>query len=275
MIFKQVCQGENMRILVVSDTHCGHRSGLTHPEFQPRISSREPQIEQKLKEYRKRVWDWFAQEIDLLRPIDQCIFNGDLIDGQGPKNNGIELLTSDRKKQIRMANEIIGFIGAKDHHIIVGTPYHTGESEDMEGFLAQSGKEAKIEGRFDFKGLQVSTVHHITSCSPSTMKKAEIMSELRKAQSDMYRTKPEAPLNLIIRSHIHRCRFWGHPAMNIQVWTMPGLQFPFAIGYARKMHDTEPIDFGFLELNVTDSKHWHVVPHIAPIVFEEDAYKVS
>ena len=138
---------KDYRMVLISDLHCGHISGLTPPEFQGKFVSDDVSKHNKLVDIQKATWSFFNKEIADLhkeKSIDICVSNGDAIDGDGWRSGGTELITTDRNKQVKMAKTIIDGIGAKTNIIVAGTGYHTGNEEDFEQTLAQM-----VNGKFE------------------------------------------------------------------------------------------------------------------------------
>ena len=125
------------RVLIIADLHCGHRFGLTHPDFDARPDCDPGQKAYKRYRLRRHFWTWFITAIEALRPIDVLIVNGDLIDGKGGKSGGIEMLTTDRTEQTDMAAVTIDLINAPRVYITFGTPYHSGVNETWESEVAR------------------------------------------------------------------------------------------------------------------------------------------
>ncbi len=110
------------RLLVLSDMHCGHLVGLTHPGDNPRYDD-----ERKIvSEYRDFLWEWFEKEVKALGKIDVVVHNGDALDGKGKKSGGTEQIEMDRNSQAEMAANILGRIRTKETRLTYGclTPGH-------------------------------------------------------------------------------------------------------------------------------------------------------
>lgn len=106
------------RILHITDTHCGHISGMSPPEYTFGPGA----------EFRAEMWGLTTALIDQLRPLDAIIFNGDLVDGMGCKHPA-EHWSDEPNSQVLCAIEMCrAFIGADtDAHIafVAGTDSHT------------------------------------------------------------------------------------------------------------------------------------------------------
>ena len=133
------------RVVIISDEHCGARTGLTPPGWQYQDSSSDPEYK-KFAKIQSEMWTWYAGKIAELQPIDLLIVNGDNIDGKGEKSGGTELLEADRNKQCQIAIECISEAQAKRVGMTYGTPYHSGVNEDWENVIAKA-VNAKIGGQ--------------------------------------------------------------------------------------------------------------------------------
>lgn len=122
------------RILILADLHCGHRAGLTPSEWH--YQSDNPDKAKWVKQ-QKECWDWYVGDMEMLKPIDILFFLGDAIDGDGKKNNGIELIEPDRNEQVKMAVQCLQVPQAPKIVMVRGTGYHTGQSEDYEDLIAR------------------------------------------------------------------------------------------------------------------------------------------
>jgi hypothetical protein len=208
------------RVLVMSDTHCGHVVGLTPPEYQLRDGSKYNRIEQEM-------WGWFSREMVKYKPFDILIFNGDAIDGKGDRSGGTELLTADRKKQVEMARKVIEETMSKEVCMTYGTPYHTGKEEDWEAVLADKiGAKIESHGFYSINGCIFDVKHKIGSSTIphgrfTAIAKDALWNELWSLRGQQERA------NIIIRSHVHYFAIAGDSYKT--AFITPGLQ-----GYGSK-----------------------------------------
>src|SRR5271157_652517 len=103
---------KKIRMLVISDLHCGHLAGLTPPDQWIHGTS--------FYEQQKKTWNFYINTIKELQPIDILICNGDAIDGKGTKSGGTELITSDRNLQSQMAIECLKQVKAPSNILTYG-----------------------------------------------------------------------------------------------------------------------------------------------------------
>ena len=252
---------KSKRVVIASDFHCGHKVGLTHPDFD---YSRNPDKGSKrYREWymRRAMWRFFTGEIEALKPIDVMIVNGDAIDGKGKRSGSTELLTADRTEQVDCAATIINLVGAPVTVMSYGTPYHTGELEDWEdGVLKGVKSKTKKIGGHDWisvNGLVMSYKHHLGISSIPHGRFTALAKE--RLWEEQWARRKEYPLaHVMFRSHVHYFDFAG-----TSDWL--GIITPALQGYGskygtRKMSGT--VDFGFVHFDVTDSEDYIWEPHI-------------
>jgi len=198
---------KDYRMLLMSDLHCGHFSGLTPTEFQGKFISENISKHNKLVEVQKSMWSFFREEVKALqkeKKIDICVCNGDAIDGDGWRSGGTELITTDRNKQVKMAKMAIDLVGANHNVIVAGTGYHTGNEEDFEQTLAES-----VNGKFESHSFleinkQVFDIKH--HCGSSTVphgRHSPIAKEAIWAKLWSEIDMIPKPIKYLVRSHVH------------------------------------------------------------------------
>jgi hypothetical protein len=185
-----------VRTVIMSDLHCGHRVGITPPSWRIRQGSRYfvPQEE---------MWRQYTLTLDMLKPIDKLICNGDAIDGDGGKSGGVELIVTDRLEQAAMAVEVIEYAQAKKHAFIYGTGYHTGLVEDFEDEIAKHFL-APISGQeqYNINGTIIDCKHKIGNSSIPHGKGTAISKE-RLWNVIWAEHEEQEKADIIIRSHVH------------------------------------------------------------------------
>lgn len=232
------------RVLLAGDLHCGHRVGLTPPGWQLRPIEDEPKRMKWLK-IQQECWKWFAKTINRLKPIEIAVWNGDLIDGTGHRSGGTELICTDRNQQIEMALKAIRFVGAQTNIIVAGTPYHSGEQEDMEELIA-----AELHCKFgshewlDINGVCFDVKHFIGASSIphgrlTALSRDSLWNSLWAEAGDT----PKA--DYIVRSHVHYTTGgWDFTAgKRVDFFTLPALQAMGTKYGARKC--SGKVNFGF------------------------------
>lgn len=241
-------RGEKKRMLVLSDTHCGHLWGLTPPVYWT-------QYDEAIYNFQKESWTWFTNTISLLRPFDMIIANGDMIDGRGEKSGSTELIMVDRMKQAEMASEIINMTEATDVLITRGTEYHVGNIEQFEDCIAKNtnAKEISDKLRFKINGSLFDVRHHVGKTSVPWSELTASLKELILANLER-----DEQINLLIRSHIHKYT-QGSLGVNQIALTTPGLQGHSRFG-TRKCIGR--VDFGAIVIDVNKNGSFSIIPLI-------------
>lgn len=132
------------RVALFADLHCGHRAGLTPPQWHQRIDDEEAwpeflsdSIRQKFINTQINTWRWFKEKIRQLGPVRLAILVGDAIDGKGKRSGGQEQITPEFSIQATMAIKALSIVKTRGWCFVFGTPYHTGRSSHGEMKIAQ------------------------------------------------------------------------------------------------------------------------------------------
>ena len=189
---------DSKRIIVISDAHCGHRSGLTPPAYQR-------------EDHQVEIWNWYSATVRRLKgDILFCL--GDMIDGKGRRSGGTELVTSDRLIQCDMAIEVVEEANCKTKMMVYGTPYHTGDEEDYESIIARNVNAVIKSHLFPVcNGIQFDLKHKVGgSTIPHGRATALAKSKLwNKMWVDHDKGQPRA--DILIRGHVHYHEYTGNP----------------------------------------------------------------
>ena len=234
------------RVLIIADTHCGHLAGLTPPEYQYEFLDTSKTKRNDYAKQQKDLWQFYADTVNSLRPIDILIFNGDAIDGKGDRSGGTELISSDRAEQVNMAMQVIEFVEAGSIVMTYGTPYHVGKDEDWEAVLADKvGAKIGSHEWIDVNGLVFDVKHKIGS---STIPHGRYTAIARDALwNDIWARRGEQPAaQVIIRSHVHYHIYIGEFG-RVGIIT-PGMQ-----GYGSKFGSRQcsgTVDVGMIYFDV-------------------------
>jgi hypothetical protein len=257
---------KSWRFLVCSDEHCGHFSGLTHPDYQGKFITDDLSKHNKLSQIQRELWNFFETEIHTLnkeKKIDIFVNNGDFVDGNGWRSAGTELITTDRHFQIQMAKKVVETVDANTNIIVAGTAYHTGEQEDWEEVLAKE-INCKFENHawIDINGKVFDIKHHIGSSSVPQGRSASVAKEALWAKLWAEAKLIPNPINYLIRSHAHY--FSMVDDGDIIAMITPALQ-AFGSKYgARRCSGIPKIGFISFDIdtkgNVTMRKHFASLP---------------
>jgi hypothetical protein len=216
------------RLVVISDLHCGHRAGLTPPDWQWPERSKTAE-RRRFAEVQRRVWEFYATTLASLAPIDCLVVNGDAIDGKGERSGGTELLEADRTEQVAMAACCIREAKARRIYVISGTPYHTGREDDYEADLAREVGAAHYGAHewIDCEGVIFDVRHKVSSSViPHGRNTGPNRAALWNSLWAERGIQPRA--QVIVRSHVHYHVYSGDarrlvittPAL--QAWTKYG-----------------------------------------------------
>ena len=229
------------RIGVFADFHCGHKSGLTPPDFWGGG--------RKIVDKMAERWSWFINSIKVHGPFDAAIHNGDLVDGPGVKSGNETIMSLNQ--QTDAAAEIIRTIGAEENFLLFGTPIHaiTGDGYELERDVAKSvGSPIYGQIWLNVESWILDIRHHPAGNSqvyPATPLQKEWESNVRWAREGV-----QEEADLIMRAHVHKSFQTGKP----DVWqaiAIPALQ-DFGGIYGRRLSNT--VDFGWGTLDVMDKK---------------------
>ena len=239
------------RVVVISDLHCGHETGITPPDWNPPYSTQAPRY--KVYQLRRQLWKFYADALAEIQPIDALIVNGDLTDGKGERSGGTELLTADRIEQSDMATASIGEANAKEVFLSYGTPYHGGNSEDFEKLVAYNlGASIQGHGWLEANGVTFDYKHTISRSSIPHGRYTALARE--KLWGDIQGEHGEYPkADVILRSHVHYFAYCGGYKWLGMI--TPSLQGPTK--YGRQVTGT--IDFGLVWFDITEKGEmsWH------------------
>ncbi len=237
------------KVVVMSDLHCGHVTGLTHPDCKGMEEWHGVQDE---------AWNAFDAILKGIGHIDVAIFNGDLTDGKGGRNSGKELITTDMQTQAMMAVKVIDHINADKVLITRGTPYHVGDDTDWEDMIGRevSADAVKDHLWFSVNGVRFNCKHKIGGTSAPQGKATPILKE--KLWEYLWeRRDPNQATDILIRSHVHNYThvggtgWWGCTTPALQGWTGYG---------ARQCVGT--VDWGLLSFDCWDGGLWNKYEHI-------------
>lgn len=211
-------------LIVVSDTHCGCRVGLLHPDgisldgggyYQP------SDFQLKMWAWWREFWDVWVPEVTRGEPYD-VVHNGDAIDGTHHRST--TQISQNIQDQQRIAEAVLRpevercqATGGTYYHIR-GTEAHVGQSGEYEERLARElGAKPNADGqyaRFDLwkrvgessarvPAPLVHLLHHIGTTSSAAHEASAVNAELTAEYVESARWRREPP-DYIVRSHRHR-----------------------------------------------------------------------
>jgi hypothetical protein len=246
------------RAVVISDPHCGHQVGLTHPDFDARPQNSRSDA-YRLWKLRRACWNFVSDKAAELQPIDLLIVNGDCIDGKGDKSGATELITADRDEQCDMAVAAIEQFNAGAIVMSYGTAYHTGVREDHENKIAKQVKALKIGSHdwVDVNGLIFDYRHHVGSSVIPHGRHTAIARE--RLWAVLWAERGEYPRSdVLIRSHVHYHAYCGGD--DWLAMTTPALQAYGSKFGARRASGV--VDYGFVSFDVVNRESYSWRNHI-------------
>lgn len=232
------------RILFIADMHCGHRAGLTPPEYWYNPADEDPEV-QKFLEVQKILWDFYERHIVALQPIHTVVVVGDSVDGKGQGSGGTELLTTDRLKQAEIAARCIKLADASHVLMVHGTGYHVGTDEDFESVVAEKvGARIKDKLWLDVSGLTFEIRHQV---GRSTIPHGRYTAVAREALwEDLWAIEEERrPADIVVRAH-------QHYYVKIEDVRREAVILPCLCGYSKfgVRRSTGLVNIGFLSIDV-------------------------
>lgn len=244
-------------LIVISDTHCGCRVGLLHPDgitvdggglYVP------SEFQQKMWAWWLEFWNDWVPSVTRGEPFD-LVHNGDAIDGV--HHGSTTQISQNIHDQVRIAEAVLRPVveqckasGGTYYHIR-GTEAHVGKSGEYEERLASTlGAKPNDVGQFARYDLWkrvgdkrssvhaplVHLLHHIGTTSSASHESSAVNAELTAIYVESARWNREPP-DFVVRSHRHRSIKVTLPARNGQaaslvtpawqgktpfVWKVPG-----------------------------------------------------
>jgi len=248
------------RVVVIADMHCGHRSGLTPPQWQLNPDN---EIDAKWSAIQRDQWAWYRQKIKALRPIHLLLVLGDCVDGKSTKADGRDTIRHERDAQVEMAWECIAVADADNIEMVYGTRYHVQDWENLvfDKVAARGEKRIGAHGWPSVNGCIFDIKHMVGSSSTpygqmTPLAKQETWNALWAEAG----RQPRA--NIIIRGHVHYhvqgTRMVG--AQEVRFLTCPALQGVGSEYGAEQC--SRLIDFGFMHFDIATDGSYSWQPHI-------------
>lgn len=228
---------KDKKVVIIADLHAGHRVGIAPPGWSGSGD--------KFEATRNESYSRYGVMIEKQKPIHVLIINGDSIEGKGLYSEGVELITSDRIKQVDIAEEVIK-IAEADHIVMTyGTPNHTGKGEDFEKILADR-LGAKI-GNHEWVEVNktVFDIKHKVGSSAVPYGRATAPQKERLWNLLWTEFKEQPKADVIVRSHVHYFSYSGED--HWLALTTPALQAMGSTFGARQC--IGHVDFGIVHFN--------------------------
>jgi hypothetical protein len=256
-----------MKICLISDLHCGHKVGLTPPDYWVTADSTSKDMK-RIRAHQEEHWNFFEYEVKKRGPYDAIICNGDAIDGPSLRCSGDRLhaVETQAKAAYTCIKQCFTRDVTKAIYLTGGTPYHTFvPGIDVEELLAESlrvltpdvhyTQTMRLEIDLQSIGLKkpfvIAARHHVNGSNhraggAGVAAARTIVDELLKATN--YDT---AVPDCIVRSHIHETCYMQRRLGNgriIHAMITPALQGAGSDYGLRRCDGT--VNFGFTVLDL-------------------------
>lgn len=254
-----------MRLLVISDTHCGATSGLTPPGY----------WHEELAAIQKPFWTWFQTNIKKYGPFDALLGLGDFVDGEGKKGT-LDTAITDVRKQAEAAAEVLRSTGVQNKRMLLvrGTPFHTAGATEYEDILADllPGCLLKNVQKLDIEGWKIHTRHVQGRSDIPYGQGTPLLKELARMEHEAFRDHKDAP-DIVIRGHVHYSAIVGkHGRLAI---ACPCLQLPLSESNGRRYSAWEyDVGFGVLTLEMDREPIYQPVIMEMRIIKDEGYQKI-
>jgi hypothetical protein len=200
--------------IALGDLHCGSLLGLTHPEYQIGMVSSGNRQRKKYARVQRELWNFYSKTLEDIGMVDFAIVNGDLIDGDGSRLNGIEQITTDRLVQADMAVAALSIIKTPLFALTRGTPYHVGYDEEFEDpvkeKLVNLGYNATI-GNHEWLNIggAIFDVKHFVHSSTSPLGRNAAVERDALWNILWYVAEEQPKADVVLRSHAHYFKYSG------------------------------------------------------------------
>jgi len=257
---KRMAKGrKTKRVVAISDMHCGHRVGMTPPQFQLNPDN---ENDAKWLTLQKEQWKWYCKVINSLRPIDLLLVLGDCVDGRNERAAGRDCIRPGRRDQVDMAFEVIQFTAAPKIAMVYGTRYHVADWED--DLCSNFGDRAKIGSHEwpEVNGVVFDIKHKVGSSivpygRPTSVMRARLWNTMWSESA----RQPNS--DILLRGHVHYHVGGFSMCGGKKVWamTLPALQ---GIGTEYGAEQCEGlVDFGLVHFDITPGGSCSWDSHVA------------
>jgi hypothetical protein len=202
------------RILVISDTHCGHLTGATPPAFQLNQFKESETKRNKWAVMQKEAWIGFKKLLTKYAPFDLAFHLGDSIDGKGSRCGGVDLITSSMEEQADIATAVCDTVRLHANkgfkwYGVSGTPYHVDSDGDAwDSVVARRAGFERMGAHewIDVNGCVFDLKHKLGSSSVPHGRQTALSKERLWNQLWAER-QPKA--NVVLRGHVHYHTYCG------------------------------------------------------------------
>lgn len=258
-----------MRILILSDLHCGSVYGLSVPEF--RLSDGSVHHPNPMQEW---LWEKWCLVADRIGRVDVAVINGDVIDGSQRAQRGTELSAVMLEDQAEMAvHAIRKMLGRSGRRVQIfgvhGTEYH-----DQYGGAYAERVYSRL-GAIPYNGLGPGRWGHDVLNLNIHSRTINITHTIRSTTTLIHDLRVVQGPDVIVRSHLHKfmcVEVRGKMGLITPCWQ---LQTKFM--RKRSLFDMWP-DIGAVVLNVDRSgdvrvERWIFEPPKMPVHDLEEKWR--
>ena len=257
------------RILVISDTHCGHLTGLTPPAWQVKEFGKSSTKRNKWAAMERDMWREYKRLLKKYGPYDLAFHLGDMIDGKGKKSGGGELITSNLEEQSDMAAYVCDTVRLHANkgfkwYGVMGTNYHV--SNDGDNWDVVSANRAGFERMgahewIDVNGLIFDLKHKVGgSAIPYGRGTAIARARFQNVLWAEMDAQPKS--HVFLRGHNHYTFQVGEPGTWLAL-VCPALQGWTKFG---ALECEAPVHWGISVFDVVNKNDWSY--HVDKTVFE-------
>lgn len=246
------------RVVVISDLHCGHRSGMTPPEWQ--IHSKN-EIDMKWQKLQAEQWGWYAKTAKSLGPVHLLLVMGDVVDGTSERAEGRDAMRLKKREQTQMGIQCIDIWKASNIEMVYGTRYHV---RDWEDDIASSCNANIGAHTFpEVNGTTFDIKHKVGGSQASEHTRYTAIGKADTWNSFWAEAGRQPKGDVILRGHVHYHRAIKRVIGERSVWgmTCPALQGPGTEFGAEQCEGT--VDFGLLVFDVAEDGSFTWNDHLA------------
>lgn len=233
------------RVIVISDLHCGHRVGMTPPEWQ---LNKDNDLDAKWQAIQAEQWHWYAALAKSLQPVHLLLVLGDAVDGTSSKADRRDCIRDQRREQVSMATTCIDLWKAKHVEMVYGTRYHCADWENdvalnCNATIGAHGWPTVNDVVFDVK-------HKVGSSSASESTRFTAIARSEQWNSLWAEAGRQPKGDIILRGHVHYHRAAKRKIGARTTWgiTCPALQGVGTEYGAEQCEGT--VDFGLLVFDI-------------------------
>lgn len=240
-------------VVVLSDIHVGHRFAVSPFRWimpDGSIYSANRAQRALLNAWEEVATDWGTPDILLI--------NGEPIDGQQPKDKGVEVWTTNYLEQIKAAVELIGMFNPKKSYVTRGSNYHVSlGGVSIEEIFGEQLGATKVDGNYvspelflDVDGVTFNFAHHIPgSVSGWVYRSTPAAKEMLLLHLN---ASHKWPFDVLVRSHNHY--FWAVQSTSKMAVLTPCWQLQTWFNYRKSSGGTVP-DIGAVRFLIDDGDY--------------------